>query len=98
MFLSQDTVDRAKDAGIEILSSDLDLVQRCAVILSVLPPRDAEATAQRVADALSGQHRKEPLYFVDLNKGRESLKRHDLPFSISTTAAIEGNDDEFVFG
>ncbi|KAK4091331.1 hypothetical protein Purlil1_4345 [Purpureocillium lilacinum] len=64
---SQDTVDRAKDAGIETLSSDLDLVQRCAVILSVLPPRDAEATAQRVADALSGQHRKEPLYFVDLN-------------------------------
>ncbi|KAJ6446290.1 6-phosphogluconate dehydrogenase, NAD-binding protein [Purpureocillium lavendulum] len=64
---SQDTVDRAKDAGIEMLSSDLELVERCAVILSVVPPRDAEATARRVADALSGGPRKEPLYFVDLN-------------------------------
>ncbi|UNI14485.1 hypothetical protein JDV02_001110 [Purpureocillium takamizusanense] len=87
LFTSQDTVDRAKDAGIEVLSSDLDLVQRCAVILSVLPPRDAEATAQRVADALSGQHRKEPLYFVDLNavspstcKGMASLfQRSQVP-------------------
>ncbi|QIW97987.1 hypothetical protein AMS68_003505 [Peltaster fructicola] len=41
---------------------------------------------------------KEHIYFVDLNEGPKSLKRHDLGFSISTTADIEGNDDEFIFG
>lgn len=39
-------------------------------ILSIVPPRDALATAQRIVDASSKsefKERKEPLYFLDLN-------------------------------
>ncbi|POR32076.1 Uncharacterized protein TPAR_07713 [Tolypocladium paradoxum] len=64
---SEDTVERARKANVETLPSDLDLVQQCSVILSVVPPRDAEATAQRVADALSGGSKRDSVYFVDLN-------------------------------
>lgn len=58
------------------MPSDLELVQQCAVILSVVPPKDAEATAQRVADALSGgSSRSEPLYFLELNAVSPSTSR-----------------------
>ena len=60
-------MERARKANVETLPSDLELVQQCSVILSVVPPRDAEATAQRVADALSGGSKSDPVYFVDLN-------------------------------
>lgn len=50
-----------------MLPSDLALVQQCGLILSVVPPRDAEATAQRVIDALAGTPRKDDLFFADLN-------------------------------
>lgn len=42
-------------------------MKQCPVILSVVPPRDAEATAQRIIDALSASTRNEDLYFLDLN-------------------------------
>ncbi|KAJ0159598.1 hypothetical protein CTA2_9411 [Colletotrichum tanaceti] len=64
---SQDTIQRARDANVELLDSDMDLASQCAVILSVVPPRDAEATADRVVDALAGASRSVPLYFVDMN-------------------------------
>ncbi|TFB06499.1 hypothetical protein CCMA1212_001628 [Trichoderma ghanense] len=64
---SEDTVERARNAGVQLLSSDLELVQQSSVIFSVVPPRDAEATAQRIVDALSGSSRAETLYYVDLN-------------------------------
>ncbi|PHH92605.1 hypothetical protein CDD83_6666 [Cordyceps sp. RAO-2017] len=65
---SQDTVERARGAKVELVPTDLDLVRRSTVILSVVPPRDAEATARRVADALlRDPGRREPVYFVDLN-------------------------------
>ena len=67
LLTSEDTVERARGAGVELLASDLELVQQCTVILSVVPPRDAEATAQRIIDALAGGSRKEILYFADLN-------------------------------
>lgn len=58
------------------MPSDLELVQQCAVVLSVVPPKDAEATAQRVADALSGgSSRSEPLYFLELNAVSPSTSR-----------------------
>jgi sugar lactone lactonase YvrE len=41
---------------------------------------------------------KKKLFFVDLTKGEQSLKEHQLDFSIGITADIEGNDDEFIFG
>ncbi|KAL7818107.1 6-phosphogluconate dehydrogenase [Trichoderma aethiopicum] len=64
---SEDTVERARDAGVELLSSDSELVRQSSVIFSVVPPRDAEATAQRIVDALSGGSRTQTLYYVDLN-------------------------------
>ena len=44
---SNDTIERARNAQVELLTSDVDLVRACPVILSVVPPRDAVATAQR---------------------------------------------------
>lgn len=51
------------------LTTDTALVKTCDVILSVVPPRDAEATAQRLLDALALVTRPPgpPLYFADLN-------------------------------
>lgn len=51
------------------LRTDTDLVKACDVILSVVPPRDAEATAQRLLDALQLVTRPaaSPLYFADMN-------------------------------
>ncbi|KAG6041003.1 hypothetical protein E4U41_006332 [Claviceps citrina] len=68
-LLMAHTIDRAKAANVAIVPSDLDLVKQCQVILSVVPPRDAAATAQRIADALSGGTASEetPVFFVDLN-------------------------------
>lgn len=52
----------------EIYKSDEHLAEACDVILSVVPPRDAAATAQRIVDAVTGPFRRsEPLYFADLN-------------------------------
>ncbi|KAI1416796.1 6-phosphogluconate dehydrogenase C-terminal domain-like protein [Hypoxylon sp. FL1857] len=67
---SNDTIERAKSAQVELLKSDEDLAQSCSVILSVVPPRDAVATAQRIVDAVTGPLRRSedsPLYFADLN-------------------------------
>ncbi|EON97900.1 putative 6-phosphogluconate dehydrogenase protein [Phaeoacremonium minimum UCRPA7] len=65
---SQDTLDRVKAAQVENITSDIDLVKKCDVLLSIVPPRDAAATAQRVIDALSGGVKREPpLYFADMN-------------------------------
>lgn len=38
------------------------------------------------------------LHFVNLDEGPSSQKQWDLDFSIGTTADIEGNDTEFIFG
>lgn len=69
MVYSEDTVQRARDAGVELLTSDVALVQQCAVILSVVPPRDAQATADRIITALSqsGGKREQDLFYADLN-------------------------------
>lgn len=76
MKTSEDTIERAKDAGVELLASDVELTDGCAVILSVVPPRDALATAERVVEALVGvTQRDQPLYFVDLNAVAPSTVR-----------------------
>lgn len=41
---------------------------------------------------------KKHMYFVDLNDGPSSLRKHQLDFSVSTTADIRGNSEEFIFG
>ncbi|CAK7214818.1 hypothetical protein SBRCBS47491_002279 [Sporothrix bragantina] len=66
---SQETADRAKAANVEVLPSDAALAAHCDVIFSVVPPRDALATAQRIVDALPEAKRAadRPLYFADMN-------------------------------
>lgn len=66
---SKDTVARVQAAQVMDLTTDTALVKECDVILSVVPPRDAEATAQRLVDALALVTRKQKpaLYFADLN-------------------------------
>lgn len=50
-----------------MLSSDHELV-KADYILSIVPPRDAKATANRVIEALSSSPRPDrPLYYLDLN-------------------------------
>ena len=41
---------------------------------------------------------KQKLHFVNLTEGPSSHQQWDLDFNIGTTANIEGNDKEFVFG
>ncbi|KAL2801636.1 6-phosphogluconate dehydrogenase [Aspergillus granulosus] len=66
---SEHTRERAKSSGIELLSSIAALVSESACILSIVPPRDALTTAQRVADVTSSEAstRENPLYYLDLN-------------------------------
>ncbi|KXH68828.1 hypothetical protein CSAL01_00096 [Colletotrichum salicis] len=74
------TIRRAEEADVEVLSSDIELVEKVSVILSVVPPRDAMKTAQRVVDALHdlatrGSRPSSPLYFIDLNAVAPSTVR-----------------------
>ncbi|PTD09190.1 hypothetical protein FCULG_00008519 [Fusarium culmorum] len=64
---SQDTIERARDAQVELLKSDSDLVQQSSVILSIVPPKDAEATAARIVKAVKDSGSEKELYLVDLN-------------------------------
>ncbi|KAL1633044.1 hypothetical protein SLS56_003115 [Neofusicoccum ribis] len=67
---SPTTHTRATSAGITVLPSDAALVSRADYILSIVPPRDAVATANRILDAFATADRTtstHPLYFLDLN-------------------------------
>lgn len=64
---SSATQERAKAAGIELLASDEDLVAQAGYFLSIVPPRDAVATAKRVQVALNKVKRDRELYYLDLN-------------------------------
>ncbi|KAK4507318.1 hypothetical protein PRZ48_001053 [Zasmidium cellare] len=67
---SQATQDRAKRNSIALVDTDIDLCNQADYVLSIVPPRDAIATAQRIAKAVSHTNfnsRPNPLYFLDLN-------------------------------
>ncbi|CAI9627414.1 unnamed protein product [Alternaria burnsii] len=66
---SDATKSRAESAGIELFDTDEELVRSCDYILSIVPPRDAIATAKRVEVALAnGRDRGgKQLYYLDLN-------------------------------
>ncbi|KAL3467226.1 6-phosphogluconate dehydrogenase [Aspergillus heterothallicus] len=65
---SEHTRERAKSSGIELCPSIAGLVSAATCILSIVPPRDALATAKRVAEATSETNTREsPLYYLDLN-------------------------------
>lgn len=66
---SKYTQERAEEGKIEALATDEEVVREADYILSIVPPRDALSTAQRVADVLNFHKgiRSEPLYYLDLN-------------------------------
>ncbi|CEJ55771.1 hypothetical protein PMG11_02006 [Penicillium brasilianum] len=79
---SEHTLSRIHAANIETLPSDQALVTQADYILSIVPPRDALATARRIAEActhsdtvpqraaiddVNGHPHRSPLYFLDLN-------------------------------
>ncbi|KAF2462165.1 6-phosphogluconate dehydrogenase [Lineolata rhizophorae] len=66
---SANTESRARDAQLTLVPTDRDLVTRSDYILSIVPPRDAEATARRMAAevAAARQTATHPLYYLDLN-------------------------------
>lgn len=66
---SKHTAERIAQTQIEVLSSDTALVQEADYILSIVPPRDAFATAKRITTALttSSTALETPRYYLDLN-------------------------------
>ncbi|KAF1841811.1 6-phosphogluconate dehydrogenase C-terminal domain-like protein [Cucurbitaria berberidis CBS 394.84] len=66
---SRATQERAISTGIELANSDESLVAHADYILSIVPPRDAIATAKRVEVALgkATRDKKGELYYLDLN-------------------------------
>jgi hypothetical protein len=73
---------RAKAANITCLPTDADLVRQSDYIFSIVPPRDAIATATRIVDAFKvveaeggRQGKSEPLYYLDLNAIAPSTAR-----------------------
>ncbi|KAH9838208.1 hypothetical protein Tdes44962_MAKER08212 [Teratosphaeria destructans] len=66
---SQATQDRASKNGIDLLPNDIELARAADYILSIVPPRDSLATAQRIAKAASetSLQQRRPLYYLDLN-------------------------------
>jgi Domain of unknown function (DUF1932) len=69
------TQKRAETASITLLPSDGDLVNQSDYILSIVPPKDARTTAQRILAGLKSRGRAEPLYFLDLNAIAPSTSR-----------------------
>jgi len=66
---SASTQSRATSASIETVPTDADLVSQSDYILSIVPPRDSTATAERITSAFKSAKRtsSSPLYFLDLN-------------------------------
>lgn len=79
---SEHTLARIHSAAIEALPSDQDLVIQADYVLSIVPPRNALGTAERIAEAcrlpdtasrresiedVNNRPNRSPLYFLDLN-------------------------------
>ncbi|KAL4879012.1 6-phosphogluconate dehydrogenase [Aspergillus karnatakaensis] len=69
---------RARSAGITLHPNLPSLLASSSILLSIVPPKDAYATAQRVLDAFPPSDnptskREDPLYYLDLNATSPSL-------------------------
>ncbi|KAI1421236.1 6-phosphogluconate dehydrogenase [Xylaria sp. FL1777] len=64
---SQATQERAKAHRIDTVANDVELVEQCDFILSIVPPRDALATARRIKSAASQISSNKKVNFLDLN-------------------------------
>lgn len=86
---SADTLERIQLASIESLETDVDLVLQSDYIFSIVPPRDALATARRIVAArkaiiANGDSKQRP-YFFDLNAIAPRLTREIADLFTSST-------------
>ncbi|KAF2486587.1 6-phosphogluconate dehydrogenase [Neohortaea acidophila] len=91
---SSATQRRARDNNIGEVPCDIDLCNKSDYILSIVPPRDAAATAQRIIKASSSlnfQPRSNPLVFIDLNAISPKTAR-------SIAALFENSSIRFIDG
>lgn len=89
---SKETQDRARKNSVGLVPTDAELCNTADYILSIVPPRDALATAQRIATASSSadfKKRTNPLYYLDLNaiSPRSARQINDL-FSTSSPSVL----------
>ncbi|KAH7126866.1 hypothetical protein B0J11DRAFT_526652 [Dendryphion nanum] len=67
---SSATQARAQDAHLDLVENDVELVAKSDYIISIVPPKDAVATANRIIAALKTNPRvasTSPLYYLELN-------------------------------
>lgn len=67
---SEATQTRARNNNVSLVPTDLELCNEADYILSIVPQRDAVATAERIVAAATNKafaQRSNPLYFLDLN-------------------------------
>ena len=65
---SSATQERARSANLTLVGTDEELVAQADYVLSIVPPRDAVATAQRIERAISRARTDEKeLWYLDLN-------------------------------
>ncbi|KAE9978172.1 hypothetical protein EG328_001623 [Venturia inaequalis] len=93
---SDSTKSRVESASISVVETDSELVSQSDYILSIVPPIDAKATADRIIKAQSSipeRTRSNPLYYLDLNAIAPSTAR-----SISDAFASQAKDIKLVDG
>ncbi|KAK8250773.1 6-phosphogluconate dehydrogenase [Phyllosticta capitalensis] len=90
------TRKRAESASIEVLADHIQLVNQSDYILSIVPPRDAVATAETTIAAYQEHARpsdSHPLYYLDLNAIAPSTAR-----AISTAFTTSAPEIRFIDG
>ena len=88
---SEYTYRRARAANVTLLGSDEELAAQADYILSIVPPRDAIATAKRIISAY--KDRTTPLYYLDLNAvspGRVRLIAEDFEKNAPQIKFVDG--------
>jgi len=85
---------------VTILDSDVELARQSDIIFSVVPPRDAVETAQRIIDALPGAGRPgdKPLYFADLNAVAPSTTKRIAALFARDAASVRFVDGSIIGG
>jgi Domain of unknown function (DUF1932) len=112
-YTSQPTLDRIKTAQIISFSSDEAFVAESDIILSIVPPRDAVATARRVVDASRssttikqragreniGPMNEKSLIYIDLNaiSAKTAKLIEQIITSEASPAAVRRRSSSFAF-
>lgn len=89
---SSATRTRAEATNVKCYDTDAALVAASDVVLSIVPPEHAHATAKRVADAAKGTSRTRPLIFMELNAISPQRARDIAALFTTTTTGASGNE------